>query len=151
MINQFQNEFRFLSNYFPSPIKWNNCWWTTVEHAFQAAKSKDSDEREAIRTAPTPGAAKKLGRCVHLPTDWEEIKILIMSDLVWLKFEQNLNLRSKLLSTGESELVEGNYWHDNFWGDCSCSKCSGIKGKNFLGIILMEVRFHLRIRDNLRE
>ena len=36
------------------------------------------------------------------------------------------------------ELIEKNYWHDNFWGVCTCGKCS--TGKNHLGTILIQVR-----------
>lgn len=45
-------------------------------------------------------------------------------------------LKEMLLSTGNADIIEGNYWHDNFWGQCSCEKCVG-KGKNNLGKILM--------------
>jgi predicted NAD-dependent protein-ADP-ribosyltransferase YbiA (DUF1768 family) len=48
-----------------------------------------------------------------------------------------------LLSTGDMELTEGNWWHDNFYGSCSCVKCGG-KGQNNLGKILMDVRLNLK-------
>jgi predicted NAD-dependent protein-ADP-ribosyltransferase YbiA (DUF1768 family) len=48
-------------------------------------------------------------------------------------------LAEKLLATGEEILVEGNTWHDNFWGRCSCRNCRG-KGVNHLGQLLMERR-----------
>ena len=44
-----------------------------------------------------------------------------------------------LLATGGEELIEGNWWHDNFFGVCTCGPCDG-KGKNNLGKILMRVR-----------
>ena len=37
-------------------------------------------------------------------------------------------------------LIEGNYWHDNYWGNCLCPKCKEIEGQNQLGKILMKVR-----------
>ena len=46
-------------------------------------------------------------------------------------------------TTGDAELIEGNTWHDNYWGVCSCSKCNG-RGKNRLGKLLMKVREELR-------
>jgi predicted NAD-dependent protein-ADP-ribosyltransferase YbiA (DUF1768 family) len=63
-----------------------------------------------------------------------------MEDLVRQKFSLYPTLREKLLATGEEELVEGNYWHDNFWGACSCRKCEGREKHNHLGRILMKVR-----------
>ena len=37
-------------------------------------------------------------------------------------------------------LIEGNTWHDNYWGDCSCNRCKSKSGENMLGILLMELR-----------
>jgi len=65
--------------------------------------------------------------------------------IVKLKFAQNPDLRKKLLATGTEELVEGNTWHDNYWGDCSCPECKNIKGRNQLGITLMRVRKEMTI------
>ena len=59
-------------------------------------------------------------------------------------FKQNILARETLLGTSTKELVEGNYWHDNVWGDCSCEKCKNIKGQNLLGKQLMQVRQEIR-------
>lgn len=139
-ISFFKDEFAFLSNFYPSSIIWKGTKWPTVEHAYQASKSRCPDYEEKIRRAETPGIAKKLGRKAPLQKNWEEIKVPLMTELVFLKFEQNLDLRDKLLGTNLAKLVEGNYWHDNFWGSCFCSGCKDIEGQNMLGIILMEVR-----------
>jgi hypothetical protein len=39
-------------------------------------------------------------------------------------------------------LIEGNWWHDNFYGSCTCNKCVN-KGENNLGKILMKIREEL--------
>ena len=57
-----------------------------------------------------------------------------------LKFRQNPRLRECLLSTQDAVLVEGNTWHDNYWGNCRCRKCRRHKGLNRLGRLLMQVR-----------
>lgn len=139
-ITAFNKEFEFLSNFYTSPFVYNKCCWPTVEHAYQAAKAKFPTDQWLIRTAKTPAIAKKKGRRVKLREDWEQVKVSIMTELVWLKFEYNLTLRDKLIDTGLVELVEGNWWHDNFWGVCFCQKCWEQKGKNMLGYILMQVR-----------
>ena len=54
-----------------------------------------------------------------------------------------------LLSTGGGDLVEGNRWHDNFWGRCVCRACRRIGGANVLGTLLMQVRAELRRFDFL--
>lgn len=50
---------------------------------------------------------------------------------------------SKLLATGGQELIEGNRWHDTFWGRCVCERCKGT-GQNWLGRLIMQVREELR-------
>jgi len=49
-----------------------------------------------------------------------------------------------LLATGDTKLLEGNRWHDNFWGNCDCPNCRDKPGLNYLGKILMRVRLELR-------
>ncbi|MDQ5911632.1 MAG: hypothetical protein QG599_3730 [Pseudomonadota bacterium] len=140
MIQSFDKQFAYLSNFFPSPILLNGQEWPTVEHVFQAAKTLDSSEQEQIRLAETPGKAKRLGQKVHLRSDWETCKHAVMVEAVRLKFSQYPELLNRLLSTGEEELVEGNTWHDNVWGDCQCPRCQNIPGRNLLGTILMQIR-----------
>jgi len=65
-----------------------------------------------------------------------------MERVVRTKFDQNPLLAKKLLTTYPRELIEKNHWHDNFWGACTCNRCS--VGKNHLGRILMQVRSNLR-------
>ncbi len=141
MINKFENEYAFLSNFYPSLIApfGDNITYPTVEHAFQACKTLNLKERESIANQPTPGKAKYLGRHVKLRSDWNEIKYTIMFQCVKEKFKIP-ELRQKLLATKDEKLIEGNQWHDNTWGDCQCPKCKSIPGKNYLGKILMEVR-----------
>ena len=40
-IRQFKGEFRFLSNFYPSPVKFRGILYPSVEHAYQSAKSAD--------------------------------------------------------------------------------------------------------------
>lgn len=49
-------------------------------------------------------------------------------------------LKKKLLETGDAELIEGNYWHDNTWGQCYCPRCKNKIGENHLGKLLMKIR-----------
>jgi len=63
-----------------------------------------------------------------------------MFEGVGMKFEQNKDIKDLLISTKGYELIEGNNWHDNIWGDCDCPKCENITGKNLLGKVLMLVR-----------
>jgi predicted NAD-dependent protein-ADP-ribosyltransferase YbiA (DUF1768 family) len=67
-----------------------------------------------------------------------------MYEICYAKFSQNVELKEKLLATGNKHLIEGTYWHDNCWGDCYCEDCVDIVGENRLGEILMEIRSDLR-------
>lgn len=133
MIDKFSGKNRFLSNFWPAPIIYKGKKYYTVEHAYQASKTLDEDECEAIRLASTPGKAKRLGSKVTIQPDWDNIKYRIMKELVMLKF-QIPELAEKLLATNGQILVEGNIWGDTYWG-----VCDGI-GNNHLGEILMMVR-----------
>lgn len=140
-IDCFDGKYAFLSNFYSSPISPFNdgIVYPTVEHAFQAYKTTDINKRKEIAAQSTPGKAKHLGRHVEIRDDWQEIRINVMYTALKEKFK-DLELRTKLLSTGNAELIEGNTWSDNFWGDCHCPKCRGIKGENNLGKLLMKIR-----------
>lgn len=143
-ITSFNMDHSFLSNFPDARIRYMKKDYPTLEHAYQAAKSTDENEREKIRLAETAGKAKRYGRAVKaLRPDWEEVKFKIMKKLLHRKFRIP-ELRAKLLATGDAYLSEGNWWHDQIWGDCTCSKCKAIPGRNMLGKLLMEVRSEIR-------
>lgn len=141
-ITRFVGLYRFLSNFFIAHIEWQDTLWHTVEHAYQAAKTHDLFAQETIRLAKTPGQAKRFGKKVKLRPDWDQVKVAIMTELISCKFDQHPELQTKLLATGDVQLVEGNRWHDNFWGICSCGCASS--GQNMLGKILMDKRKELQ-------
>ena len=91
-----------------------------------------------------PAEAKKEGKKINLRSDWETVKVDIMREIIRIKFSGNADLRIKLLKTGDAELIEGNNWHDNFWGDCSCERCKNITGENMFGNLLMEYRVSIQ-------
>jgi ribA/ribD-fused uncharacterized protein len=139
-------EHEFLSNFHPSLVYYEGDIYPTVEHAYQAAKTTDFKQRDEIRTAPTPGRAKRLGQKVELRHDWDLAKLTVMHELLVQKF-QDPELRKKLLDTGVQTLIEGTTgWCDNYWGHCSCPKCvaAGKRGHNHLGHLLMRVRSLIR-------
>lgn len=141
-IEKFEGEYAFLSNFYHAPIHYDGIDYPTNEHFFQAMKTLDINLKKIIANAETPGEAKRLGRNVHLRPDWEEVKEYFMELGLRLKFK-NPTLRQKLLATGKKDLIEGNYWHDNEWGNCTCERCKNQKGKNKLGVCLMKIRAEL--------
>lgn len=139
MIAMFDGKYAFLSNFASSPFEVGGVTFPTVEHWFQAWKSLDEAEFMEIAAADTPGKAKRLGRHVTLRPDWEEIKVDVMRQGLRHKFAIP-EFRNQLLATGDEELMEGNTWHDNTWGNCVCQKCQNIPGRNMLGMLLMQLR-----------
>ena len=146
-ITRFRGEYRFLSNFYPCEINYEDRRYPSVEHAYQERKTLDPDDRKFIREARSAGEAARRGRrsSVVLRWDWWTIKGDVMRPIVFAKFEQNPDLAQKLLDTGDAILIEGNYWHDNYFGSCSCREChEGEQPLNILGGILTEVRMKLR-------
>lgn len=143
-ITDFRGEHDFLSNFYPSPVEMDGAEYSTVEHAFQAAKVHDFAQRRAIRDAASPGKAKQMGRRVKRREDWFDVSLDIMEALVRQKFTRYPQLREKLLSTGSRTLIEGNNWGDKFYGCVWDSQKGDWVGENHLGRILMKVRDELR-------
>ena len=143
-IDAFRYQYHFLSNFYEVSIEWRFKIWPSVEHIFQACKTEKEVQQEIIRKVPTCRMAKQYGRKVVLRPDWEQIKDTMMYLAVYQKFYQHENLQHKLIDTGIARLVEGNTWHDNYWGDCKCRRCADIKGQNKLGKTLMVVRARIK-------
>jgi N-glycosidase YbiA len=137
------------SNFHQRAVSFDGDWYRTNEHAFQAMKTLDPAERSQIRQAKSPGQAKRLGGpaskggIVTLRADWEQVKQGIMLDLCRQKFGRP-PLSNVLLATNDEQIVEANTWHDNIWGDCTCSGCADKPGQNLLGKILMQIREELK-------
>lgn len=141
-IDRFIGEWAFLSNFNPSPFEASGFpLWPTVEHYFQAMKSRDPEHRMKVYSAETPGQAKQFGRRCNLRPDWEEIKIRVMRVGLLMKFAPKTVLAVRLLNTNDLHLIEGNTWGDRFWGVCDG------QGENWLGHLLMARRAELRSWD----
>jgi len=133
VISGFQGDYRWLSNFEPVDVVFEGEIYPSVEHAYVAAKTLDRTTRRSIAALATPGAAKRAGKSIKLRTDWEEVKLKVMSELVRQKF-QHVRMRKLLLATEDAQIIETNSWGDVFWG-----VCQGV-GQNHLGRIIMEVR-----------
>ena len=149
-ITKFDGDHFFLSNFFPAPLEFEGMMFKTSEHAFQAMKTEDLDERRWVADQQTAGQAKRAGelladvasflrgRKITLRPDWNEIRVDVMENIVREKFRQNPHLIDELIATGSEDLIEGNNWNDTFWGVCSGN------GANWLGRILMKLRFEFK-------
>lgn len=129
----------FMSNYYPCEFVMNGIRYKNAEAAFQSHKVP-LEERRQFADMP-PASAKRFGRNVAIPANWGEARDDVMRRVVMAKFEQNEDLKQRLLETGTQPIEEDTTsWHDNYWGNCHCPKCRNIPGQNRLGTILMETR-----------
>lgn len=134
----FFGPYRFLSNFHFVNVEYDGMVYRTTEHAYQAAKTLDSEARQRIQRMTAPRDARAAGQLVKYRDDWEQIKSSVMYDLSCQKYA-NDPLRSMLLATEDAFLEETNTWGDVYWGVCNG------KGQNMLGKILMNIRAELRL------
>ena len=157
-IEQFRGAYDFLSNFYSCEVNYGKYTFGSVENAYQFAKVPKEKIADAVverfQTA-TPAMSKAFGKALKekdmVRSDWEQIKEQVMRYLLERKFAIP-DLRTKLLQTGNAELIEGNLHHDNEWGDCRCTTAKPddrrygqkqgchMRGRNLLGQLLMTVR-----------
>lgn len=138
IIDGFNEQYRFLSNFWRCDVLYEGIVYPTAEHAYQAAKSNNKSVRYDIASCRTPGEAKSMGRRIAMAADFNSRRIEVMRVILRSKFNGNHTLAQKLLATGDRMLVEKNHWNDIYWGVC------GNVGENHLGKLLMQIRSELR-------
>lgn len=146
-IDSFRDEYRFLSNFYQTPVTYRGLTYPNGEAAFQAQKCQCEKDKLKYTLIKNPVRAKQMGKKEpDLPANWRELSVEIMLGVLRAKFSVP-EMAERLLATGDAELVEGNTHHDNLWGDCSCPKCANKVGQNRLGNLLMQVREELHNRQ----
>lgn len=133
VIDSFSGEYEFLSNAYPSVIEKGGILFRNAEAAFQAEKVTNRVDREVF-VGLSAAEARKLGHKISLRKDWDKRKEMAMYEICYQKFDQNPDLKEKLLATGDAVLKQESMHRDTFWGTVNG------KGENKLGIILMEIR-----------
>lgn len=108
----------------------DNIIYPSAEHAFQAARTTDSEERKQILETRD---AKAAGRTATQRENWDNIRFAVMQQIVYDKFTRNAPLRNKLLYTGNAPIILND--NDNF-GNRQGWKTN----ENQLGDIVMYVR-----------
>ena len=135
VINSFDGEYDFLSNFYECPILWKGNLYRNSESIYQSYKTLDNVPFDFTKT--TGSQAKKISKKLNVRPDWNKIKFDLMYEICQEKFNQNTDIAQKLMNTGDAILIEGNYWGDTYWG-----KCKGV-GQNKLGQTLMRIRNEL--------
>lgn len=139
-----------LSQWYESPFEVDGCRYHTSEHFMMAEKAalfSDGEMRAQILAAPTPGAAKSLGRKVRGfdEATWQRSRFDIVVRASEAKFAQNPALARFLAATGTRILAEADPM-DRIWGigfgqeDERAKNPNLWRGLNLLGFALMRVR-----------
>lgn len=139
MIQEFKEEYRWLSNFLPCKISLRGRIFYSVEHAYMSEKNNSDSWKDLCASHIPAGEIKKLSKEIKLRPDWEEVKLLVMEHCLRQKFNQ-APYSDKLKGTGDIHIQEGNYWNDTFWGVCLRTN----EGLNHLGKLIMKIREEIR-------
>ena len=138
IVGFYEREFYVFSNFSSFQVEWKGRLWQTSEHAYQASHFFDTAPElvEEIFKAKSAHEAFKIAKANtdRAPSNWEEIKVGIMEDIVRNKLQQNPYIMHKLLQTGDRLIVEDSP-KDDCWG-WGPNK----DGRNELGKIWMKIR-----------
>ena len=137
----YPREFFVFDNFSSFKVLVDGVLYSTVEHAYQAAKFLDSAPQIAKDIVESYSAhdAQKIAYANKdkQRKDWEEVKLKIMERLLRLKLEQNPYVRKKLLQTVNYLICEDSP-KDSFWGIGP-----NRDGRNELGKLWMKLRDEL--------
>lgn len=127
-----------------------NCAEQAMMH-LKAAEFRDFDTAERIMCSSSPAQQKFYGRCVQNYDEelWNSKRFDIVCGILQSKFEQNPDLKFRLLSTDNKILVEASP-EDCIWGvgleenDPLILDEKNWRGQNLLGKALMVARERIR-------
>lgn len=131
------------SNLYRRPVTYEGVEYPTSEHAYQAGKPRKAAVRDWILSAPSPSLVAMAAHGLYtwdIAPSWSKTKFSRMKEILRAKFTQHDDLKQLLLSTGSARLVESTKTDsavNRLWGEVNG------KGKNMLGVLLMEVRAEL--------
>lgn len=143
-------EYGCFSNWYRRGFVIDDFEYLHVEQYMMAQKAKlfhDTKTYTSILRATEPWDCKDLGKQVSPfdPKAWDAVKYDIVKAGNRAKYEQNPDLKAKLLDTGDAILAEASP-KDKIWGigldaaNAAETDPSAWPGQNLLGRILMELR-----------
>lgn len=108
----------------------------TVEHFYQAMKTKDWVERRCIAALKNPGDTVRYTKDMVVREDWDDIKLGVMYHGLKHKFSKaNPKILEKARACKDMTLIEANRWNDRYYGvDWETGE-----GENVLGRLLMKL------------
>lgn len=143
MISAFEGEYIFLNTFFYVPIEYQGITYSCAEAAIQAQKTVLIEERQTFASLPA-GLSRSRGRRLIPRSSWDKIRNQVVYEVNYIKFNENEDLKQKLLATQDEEIYYYNTWHDNWLGECTCRRCKNRRHYNILGIALTQIRIELK-------
>jgi ribA/ribD-fused uncharacterized protein len=131
------------SNLFKRSLVFEEQVFPSAEHAYQAGKASKEAVKKWLLNAPSPSLVAMAAHGLYtwdIVPNWSQIKFDRMRSVLRAKFTQHEDLRALLLSSGSARLVECGTVDNpvnRTWGEVNG------KGKNMLGVLLMELRDEL--------
>lgn len=151
--NTTSKKFNWLSSFYVgNSFMFNEREYATVEHAFQAQKNNDDDFKDLftknsdtyigdnpkqIKKVVTASNMKKMKK--KILENWEDIQLDILESILKQYFEYNEALKTKLIETGNKELIFKGTGADAFYGVDKSGQ-----GENNHGKLLMKLRKEFR-------
>jgi ribA/ribD-fused uncharacterized protein len=139
-------EYGWMGNMAPYPIKYKGKVWLTSEALFQSMRFDDDSVKEMIRVEKSPMGAKmksKKYKDQMVVVPMSELDVENMRKCVKMKFDAHPQLKRQLMNTKDAFIYEDignrNGERHKFWGAKKLSESEG-DGNNMMGKILMDLR-----------
>ena len=149
LIRKVKEPHGWLGNMSPYPVDFDGKQFRTTEALFQSLRFQNEEVIEAIRAEKSPMAAKFAAKKHKQRMVVEPLSVADVDNMrvcLKLKLEQHLELRDRLLATGEAKIVEDCSKRKRgsglFWG--AAHDDGAWVGQNVLGKLWMEIRHGLR-------
>ena len=136
MINKFDNEYIFLSNYYPQNITYKGITYNCAMNAYYGQLISDNLQKKAIANATPSRALSMVINSISKIDYSQEEQDNIMYEILKVKFSDS-KLKNLLLQTNQEPLNNNVNWEDTYWGICND------EGDNKLGKLLMKLRDEL--------
>lgn len=147
IISSFTNEYDFLAPEYPCEVcifDELEISYPSYEHALQASKLDDMEQRNLIRQTTGMREIKKLTMKASQQSSWKNDCFEIARKILRDKFVRNKNLTNRLMQIKNMEFQYKNDYGDLFWGVDKDGK-----GQNKLGKLLYDMRCEIEANNDL--
>lgn len=142
-IKKFVGEYEFLQMDYPCNIVFDDIKFKNATVAFLASKIKDNGAKRSLARLSAANARKKRNN-IPENSEWEDNKEWYLYKVLEAKFNQNKDLKEKLLATNDKQLINNVTYPDTEYGIYNG------RGSNILGLVLMKLRSDFKEEQTLK-